>query len=81
MELEQGKAHTLSHHMVGITNVYEAGGTKLVSLMVLEPTTRKETPHRLQVGDTLTVETDKFKITAITLAAKDKKGSITIQKA
>jgi hypothetical protein len=81
MELEAGKAHKINHHMVGITSVYEAGGTKLVSLMVLEPTSRKETPHRLQVGDTLAVGTEKYKLTAITLPAGGGKGSITFQKA
>ena len=80
MELEQGKAHDVSHHKIGITNVYEAGGTKLVSLSVLEPTTRRETPHRLQIGDTLQLGTDSYKITAITLASGAKKGSVTIQK-
>jgi hypothetical protein len=81
MELEQGKAHKVSDHMVGITNVYEAGGTKLASIMVLEPTSRKETPHRLAVNDVLTIGTDKYKVTAIKLPAGGAKGSITIQKA
>jgi hypothetical protein len=81
MELEQGKAHKVGDHMIGITNVYEAGGTKLVSLMLLEPTTRKETPHRLQVNDVLAVGTAKYKVTDIKLPKGSEKGSITIQKA
>jgi hypothetical protein len=81
MELEQGKAHKVNHHMIGITSVYEAGGTKLVSLVVLEPTSRAETPHRLQVNDVLAIGTEKYKITAITPGAGGAKGSITIQKA
>ena len=75
MELAQGKAHDLNHHKVGITSVYEAGGAKLVSLMVLDPTTRRETPHRLQVGDTFPVGDHTYKVAAINVP-----GSITIQK-
>jgi hypothetical protein len=81
MELEQGKAHDVSQHKVGITSVYEAGGTRLASVVVLDPSTRRETPHRLQVGDTMQVGTDRYKITKIDAAAGSKKGSITIQKA
>jgi hypothetical protein len=81
MELEQGKSHDVSHHKVGITSVYEAGGTRLASVVVLDPGTRRETPLRLQVGDTMQVGTDRYKVTQIEPAAGARKGSITIQKA
>jgi hypothetical protein len=80
MELQAGVSHDVNYHKVGITSVYEAGGARLVSLMVLDPTTRKETPHRLQVGDVLPVGDQKFKVTKIELAAGAKKGFIVLQK-
>jgi hypothetical protein len=81
MELEQGRAHDVSHCKVGITSVYEAGGAKLVSLSVMEVATRRETPHRAQVGDTIPIGSDRYKVTAITMPAGAKKGSVTLQKA
>jgi hypothetical protein len=73
-------AHDINYHKIGITNVYEAGGARLVSLMVLDPATRKETPHRLAVGDVLPVGDQKYKITQIELASGAKKGFIVLQK-
>jgi len=81
MELEQGRAHDLNHHKIGITSIYEAGGTRLASLMVLDPTTRRETPQRLQVGDTMQVGDARYKVTKIELASGAKKGSLTLEKA